>query len=64
MTNAFHWRGQPSVFSTDKNFNGNSDKHREIAQQNIKTGRAPATLYGLSRKSDEAIGKQKRGRRA
>jgi len=58
VTNAFHWRGQASIFANDPAFRavgGNatlSEKSRARHDANVAAG-TTQTLHGLSAKADE-----------
>ncbi len=63
MTNAFAWKGSPSIFSTDKTLKPTKVDGKTMSQvatekaakRLAETGRNPGTIAGLSPKADRQI---------
>lgn len=58
----FNWKGKPSIFITDRKFNGGSDQNARAAQEGIKTGKINGSL-GVLGKGDKKAGARTTTRR-
>ncbi len=49
---AFNWKGQPSIFSKDKNFTGNSEFLSRVSTKNRESGRCGHETHSIHLAND------------